>query len=64
MATLNLNEITAWCDSVRRKIASCKPIDQGRADIMEHWERITDEDNREAVLAGTDKDGHPSPTLH
>jgi len=59
MATLNLDEVLGWCDAVRRKIKSCVPTNQDRADIMEHWERLIEEDNREGVLKGEDRYGIP-----
>lgn len=31
--------------------------------LMENWERLIEVGNRKGVLAGTDKDGNPAPTL-
>ncbi len=31
--------------------------------LMERWERIIEQDNRQGVLAGQDKDGNPAPAL-
>lgn len=63
MAILRIDEVLAKCDTLRRRFDQCALADEDRKDIMENWERLIEADNREGVLAGTDKDGHIAPAL-
>ncbi len=51
-------------DRIRRHLSGTQRLSDHAEPLMEYCERVIEEGNRKGVLAGTDKDGNPAPTLH
>jgi len=63
MLTLRIDNALAGFERLRRRLVRIEHIADRAGPLMEHWERVIEDDNREGVLAGTDKDGHAAPPL-
>jgi hypothetical protein len=63
MITLDLSQALAGIERLERRLRECVGFMNEAKPLMEHWERIIEDQNRKGVLAGTDKDGDPAPLL-
>ena len=63
MFRLKIDEAMEGLDLFRDRLLSIKHLPDYAGPLMERWERIIEEDNREGVLLGQDKDGSPAPIL-
>lgn len=59
MITLDLSEAIRGCERIQRRLEAITNVMDHAGDLMEHWERLMEEGNRNGVLAGTDGDGNP-----
>lgn len=59
----NSDDLREGFERLSRRLVAISTIADHAGDLMEHWERVIEADNREGVLAGTDKDGGPAPPL-
>lgn len=57
------SELRDGFERLNRRLSAIANIGDHARDLMEHWERIIEADNREGVLSGTDKDGNPEAPL-
>jgi hypothetical protein len=60
---LKAEDALAGLERLARRLLTIASIADYAGPLMEHWERLIEEDNRRGVLAGQDKDGNPAPPL-
>jgi len=63
MVTIDLSQAIAGCERLERRLRSIEGFYNYAKPLMQHWERIAEENNRYKVLSGIDKDGNPAPDL-
>lgn len=63
MIRFNSESLRAGLGSIIDRAGSVASIADHAGPLMERWERVIEEDNRQGVLAGLDKDGNPAPPL-
>ncbi len=63
MITIDFSKAIATVERLERRLNEIQGFMNEAGPLMKHWERIIEEDNRQGVLSGTDKDGNPAPPL-
>ncbi len=64
MIEINFTNAITGISRLQKRIVACQGFMDDAYDLMENWERITEEDTRQGILSGTDKDGNSAPRLH
>jgi hypothetical protein len=64
MIRLNIDGVLQGFGNLNRRLEAIGSIRDDAGDLMESWERIIEEDNRQGILAGTDRDGNHKPVKY
>ena len=60
---IDFTKVIAGFGRVQRKFVASYGFMALAGDLMEHWERLVEVDNRNGVLSGIDKDDNPAPAV-
>jgi len=61
MQNYNIDQLEDGFERLNRRLTRIANLPDYAEDLMLSWWRIMEADNREGVLAGTNKDGNPAP---